>query len=350
MFNPAFITSDNERPPAQIWELLRRNNAFKTVAQQLSRLHDCLSGRSASPGDRDSALNEGKQLVDNARDKHPFASVALQWLSPDPTFTWTKTVKLGNGKTQIKTGHGLRPSPRHKSWSWTNDDEIPGEPNLYTTWGPHITKFTGDKIDPLKEWIDDEKRGWTFDSDTEWPRSPAGFRRELIHLHRQYDFRVTDRRSDVPHPHETKFFQDWNLFDLFHLGSEASEQALAKSVEFQKLKNEYRIFAVPRHIQTKTAVNKATAEINRLLKECLPKKCVEQLGNPTEWQDYLDVERIQIDNETPSTKKAIHRLIKARSKSETTMELREARRMTEKGITINFNAIKALITGIYHDS
>ena len=78
--------------------------------------------------------------------------------------------------------------------------------------------------------------------------------------------------------------------------------------------------------------------------------CVEQLGNLTEWQDYLDVERIQIDNETHSTKKAIHRLIKARSKSETTMELREARRMTEKGITINFNAIKALITGIYHDS
>ena len=72
MFNPALIACDNERPPAQIWELLRRNKAFRTVVQQLSRLHDCLSGRSASTSDQDSALNEGKQLVENTRDKLPF--------------------------------------------------------------------------------------------------------------------------------------------------------------------------------------------------------------------------------------------------------------------------------------
>jgi hypothetical protein len=68
LHNPCSL-DENEQIPAKIWELLRRNAAFRDTVQRLRELDAQESEYRTKPGQN-----------------HSSAGVALQWLVPEPLF------------------------------------------------------------------------------------------------------------------------------------------------------------------------------------------------------------------------------------------------------------------------
>src|SRR5262245_34655805 len=63
--------------PAKLWEAMRRNAEFGSVAERVVKL-----AHSKEPSEWSKAYFEIQQF----RETHPFARTALIWLCPNPTF------------------------------------------------------------------------------------------------------------------------------------------------------------------------------------------------------------------------------------------------------------------------
>src|SRR5690349_19651539 len=69
-------------PEAKLWELLRRNDAFRNVVARLIKLDE--KARAEKTID---ARSEGFDLVRGYDASNSFAALALRWLVPNPCFT-----------------------------------------------------------------------------------------------------------------------------------------------------------------------------------------------------------------------------------------------------------------------
>ena len=85
-YNPCSL-AEQEQTPAKIWELLRRNEAFRADVQRLVKLDSTERNHHARNGQyHGSAWHKSRRLVERVRKRHPFAGIALQWLVPEPLF------------------------------------------------------------------------------------------------------------------------------------------------------------------------------------------------------------------------------------------------------------------------
>lgn len=96
--NPGLL-DENEQIPAKIWELLRRNQAFRSDVQRLAELDAKERNNWEKTGTyHGAAWQKSYRLVKRIGASHPFAGVALQWLVPEPLFhchvaTWPRGKK-----------------------------------------------------------------------------------------------------------------------------------------------------------------------------------------------------------------------------------------------------------------
>ena len=109
-YNPCSLKESEQILPAKIWELLRRNEAFKNAVELLKK-HDLRvqsidlkiknfqdrGTRLGQSGAESRDLNanyslrsktwlSAKRIIENASRTNPFAGIALQWLVPEPLF------------------------------------------------------------------------------------------------------------------------------------------------------------------------------------------------------------------------------------------------------------------------
>jgi hypothetical protein len=125
--NPCSL-DENERIPAKIWELLRRNDAFRADVQQLSKLDTKERNDCEKTGKyHGHAWQKSWRLVEHIKARHPFAGVALQWLVPEPIFhchiaTWPRGKKWKEHPVFIirflRVGEGTKPNVKDKNWRW----------------------------------------------------------------------------------------------------------------------------------------------------------------------------------------------------------------------------------------
>jgi len=78
--NP-YLFEEEAQIPAKIWELLRRNECFQKTVFRLEEL-DKQPRNSAGPGEPSPTVI-GMEMVENLKEHHIFATIALQWLVPE---------------------------------------------------------------------------------------------------------------------------------------------------------------------------------------------------------------------------------------------------------------------------
>jgi hypothetical protein len=322
--NPATLP-ENEINSGKIWSLLRFNEEFEEDVNWFSAKYKRAKSKRTKQENRETALTDCHQKYEEINKINPFAGIALQWMFPMPIF--------------IKE----------------NSDEVHSHPN---SWGPIIWPAKEDKIDALKEWKEYEVSKQWVTLDTGWFSINEGFKRAFLHQYRQIDSRplnpITKDRSDAPFPHETDFFNDLDLGALISQG-DLNEEGLAKVLLADELKNKYRVFAVPRHLPTKTAIDEAFTPLIKQFKADLPKKASDPFGTKAEWKDYLAVREIQEDGSIPSKAEAIKTLIEKRHCKDRqflvdgVFQLSDARRVYEGPITKNCKAIEGKIHSVYPD-
>ena len=148
-------------------------------------------------------------------------------------------------------------------------------------WGPIILPSTGDKIDMVKEWQVYENLKDKLTVETSWKSAPNGFKRAFISHYSKLDSRIvnpiTKKRWDTTHPHETDFFEGWNLGDVIH-SPNLIDEFPDKISRFSELRDDYRVLAVPRWLHTRKAVDDALKELEILLKKDLKTKKITLKG------------------------------------------------------------------------
>lgn len=170
--------------------------------------------------------------------------------------------------------------------------------------GPHVHwtksrfKALRSKVNPILEW---KRYQWPFTVDRAWPDAPAEFRREFQFIwRRHFDCRpknpISNDRCDSPEPHETDFFQGWNLMQRI-LSNNCNLEDATRQIRFTELANDYRVFAIPKTILTKatadqmgewlaTELKKGSNLYGDLLKDKLLNE-TELFGTTNEWADWL---------------------------------------------------------------
>jgi hypothetical protein len=271
-FNPCDLENEDEQVPAKIWELLRRNAAFRAEVERLSELESQVQTECAAGTYHGPAWNESWRLVEEAKDRHSFAGIALEWLVPDPLLIITRFTASKDGSPVSRKVCEVRPQDLAalEHWPWW-DDKKPNVQGRRLVRGPEIHFHDGnirrlcDRHIFLNEW-----QGWKpgekmFDCETPWTRTPAGFRNWFQFIwRRDYDSSARNpfsgTRADSPEPHESDFFKGWNLqdFPASH-SSSLSTGELAKVIRFNEFADA-RVFAIPRTILTKRQANAMVAE------------------------------------------------------------------------------------------
>jgi hypothetical protein len=244
------------------------------------------------------AWNESWRLVEEAKENHPFAGIALEWLVPEPLLIITHfTASEDDGRVRRDVCE-IRPQDlaAPENWPW-RDDAKPNIQGSPLTRGPEIHFHEGNILSLcdhpifLNEW-----RGWEpgkrmFDCDTPWPQTPEGFRNCFQFIWRRYydssaNNSFSGSRTDSPEPHETDFFKGWNLEDFPASRSfSLSREDLAKIYQFKELADS-RVFVLPRTVLTKRQANAMGAWLARELKRGL-RNDREMLGTHPEWRDWL---------------------------------------------------------------
>lgn len=307
-FNPA-LQPANERISAKIWELLRRNNPFREDAKRFSEYHQTLTSSGETDSEEQITANSaGWEMVNKPEQKNVFAATALVWMYPIPMF----------------------------------EDDLDK-----LNWGPIILRSTGDKIDTVKEWQVYENLKDKLTVETSWKSAPNGFKRAFISHYSKLDSRIvnpiTKKRWDTTHPHETDFFEGWDLGDLIH-SPNLIDEFPDKILRFSELRDDYRVLAVPRWLHTRKAVDDALKELEILLKKDLKTKSSELGGTVSEWTDFLAVEEIRERKKLQDQTEAIHLLIKERIPGP---DKRAAHRSIISRVTFNVRVINQQIEEIY---
>lgn len=309
-FNPGSITDNDEDIPAKLWELLRRNAAFQEAFARLLAYDQ--KSRKSKHYPNSEWQKRAEVLLRRCAQNNSFAAIALQWLVPEPVF-W---IDRRNGRKGWIDGCGLTPDTRDRSWHWRPRDNQPHPSIIWSRRGPQLW-HTSRKGRAFLEWKGWHKtKGWHlgrkwFDCSTAWPGTPAGFRHAFSFLWRsRYDSRpvnpITRNRIDCPRVHEVLFFEGWRLADLLaRPNAHVTSEGLQRSIDFDELARNYRIFAVPKSILTIGAANANGEWIAnhlkrgssflgpRLKKGLIPNK--EILGNKGDWDALADKELAAFD-------------------------------------------------------
>ena len=318
-FNPC-DTDENERIPAKIWELLRRNERFRKEVTRLLK-YDARTreirqnrGKHLNP-----AWEKSCRLLERVRKRNEFAAIALEWLVPEPLIhivqkTFDKCGDLTEELTTTIRPENLR-DPK-KSWDW-RDRSKRGTRGALMARGPEIyhfqsnrQRFRDDKrfIEEWREW----KAGTPlFTVDSPWPETAAGFRSAISQRWRLFDSRPSNSismdRSDSPKPMEVFFFQGWNLQDL----EPSTVEGLARVFEFMELSRDYRVFAIPKWVITKGGANAMGKWLqnhlktgNNLLGKLLEEGLLdgkELLGSRKDWNEWVGENRETSDTGARTT-------------------------------------------------
>ena len=301
--------SENEKNSGKIWTLLRYSKAFQKDVKWFSAKYKTATNKRAKQATRENAKCEFHTKYEEIENINQFAATALQWMFPMPVFE-NRNPTIG--------------------------------------WGPYIAhKMDGDKIDAFAEWKEYEAAKDFLSLETDWFSVNAGFKRDLIFHYSQIDSRVCNPvkndRSDAPFPHETDFFNDFELAEIINNGPGVDVELTAKIKTAGDLKNLYRVFAVPRHLHSKKAVDEAFEPIIKAVKDALPTKASELFGTDSEWRDFMKLKEIQTESKW-SKKDAIISMTKLRS---SVYLAAESRRTYETVIKKNITAIEDKIFRCY---
>jgi hypothetical protein len=311
--NPAKLPK-NEINSGKIWSLLRFNEEFGKDIDWFSERYKRSKNKRLKQENRETALTDCRQKYEEINKINPFAGIALQWMFPMPIFTKE------------------------------NSDEVHSHP---LSWGPVIWPVKGDKIDVIAEWKEYEAGENRLTLKTDWHSANEGFKRDFMYQYRQFDSRplnpITKDRSDAPFPHETDFFNDLDLGALISQG-DLNEEGLAKVLRADELKNKYRVFAVPRHLPTKKAVDDAFKTLIKSVKVSFPAKASERFGTNVEWEDFMLLKKIQAEKKNCTKKEVI--VIMAEQRTSLYLPS-EGRRTYETRIKLNINSVEDKIFRCY---
>lgn len=312
--NP-FLLNEAEAVPAKIWELLRRNVGFQKVVARLKAIDARTPGQLEHPGRCPHEI--GIAMMRRLAERHGFGHVALQWLVPEPFFAIhevdlpTDFDPTGRAVVSLKTvtlQEGTTPNPEDlEHWKcFVSDEKHDAEffANLQgrrLRRGPMIHFQTSadprlrDQRDPIKEWRDYFSRGRTFSLTTPWRDAPRQFKRDLCFMWRQIDTRsqnpITGNRIDCPTEHETRLFDGWRLADALW-ASRVEAEDMARAIMFDDLARNYRVFAIPHAIQTRSEARRVADWLFDRLAANLPGREREVLGSPLQWDILLTVEKL----------------------------------------------------------
>ena len=307
-----------------MWELLRRNSAFRESYQQLLALSGLPSGRGQKPRARDRD-GERKHLQEEFA-KSELAGVALGWLVPDPIFRVQRIEKVPEGEAHlervVEVGEGTTPDTGDKkTWRWAASNRVLNLQPSARRRGP-VVQWRTDQAHPLA-WETGPFAPWTevfpaWNLESPWDGLPSGFQWELLGA--ATGLLRSTSGSQIPSPpiysdakpHETEFFTSWDMAE-FRRAVRSTDQSLSKRQTttggsdnltlreygklrwFRRLGKKFRVFAVPRAPYT----SKEAAEIGRWLASALYSKqdpVVAQLalntllGNDRDWATFLDHE------------------------------------------------------------
>jgi len=314
-YRPDF--QEAEHVPAKVWELLRRNEKFRRALDKLRRLDD--EAKTAGVGGQ--AWLSARALVAKLKQHHDFAGHALEWLIPEPWFevrhlalatsvdlaakTWapTKSLKIEGGRT-----------PNPKEWiTYLAKGEFDAERvrsiagGVPMVRGPRIITHTStdsrlhvdDKVDAIQEWRNYHASHGPFTLADNWRNAPPGFKRVFCWLWRNRDSRernpLTGCRTDVPQEHETDFFQNWRLMEALQraaLTGQLTPDDSVRSLTFDEMAKDYRLFAIPRTIRSRTDASRLGAWLVKQLSfnsdgTALPKREKEVFGTSLLWDMLL---------------------------------------------------------------
>lgn len=302
-----------ERIPAKIWELLRRNEKFHRAVSKLQHL-DRLAKEHRTIGQTWFAANS---LVKSLKSHHEFAGYALEWLVPEPwfeihhtviedgtdltgkQFVPTKLIKLESGSTPDPTDAAhWQTFEAHGDFGADSRRNIAGCVPMVR--GPIITftiaedvRLRGSKVNGIQEWRDYHAGHGPFTLNDSWRDAPPGFRHIFCWLWRQRDSReknpLTNCRTDAPEAHETNFFKGWRLFPALAKKNIEHEDA-ARAFMFEELAENYRVFAFPNSIRTRTEARRVADWLYNELALNLPTREPEIFGSALQWDILLTVE------------------------------------------------------------
>ncbi len=326
-FNPCNLDNRDEIIPAKIWELLRRNTAFRADVTRLieldnkERQYQKRIARSPKAGTRGKAWVAAWSLVDQIKHRHGFGAIALQWLVPDPLFMVTVVARPADNdgsQTKVQTlrktliGEGTNPRDM-LNWRWFPSHSAANLSGRLISYGPDIHWTTSndprlrDWVNPIEEW---NAYSWPFTLAHSWPEAPVGLNRAFQFLwRRRCDCRpknpITGSQSDSPAPYESEFFHAWTCEEILK-EKEApgiTSRAMTKTLAFEILAKDYRLFAIPRAILTKKTANemgqwlatelkKGHRHYGDLVADGLLNE-TELLGTSVEWHDFLIYRRFR---------------------------------------------------------
>ena len=307
-----------EQVPAKIWELLRRNPKFTrvlTVLQSLDarcRVEDPHGGRPL--------WTNSYHLVQAVARRNPFAGVALEYLVPEPLFLVRHvtlptdcssqieefvapvTVRLEEGTTADSTDN--------EHWRRFESTSECSAMTAYNRSGPlhrrgptidHQTSVDArlaDRVNPLEEWKDYQRQHGAFTLSDGWRKVPPGLKRHFEFLWRRLDSRevspITSQRHDAPEAHETTFFSEWSLMNALGRAAKTgnlSKEDLTRSLLYQWLAEDYRLFAIPKAVRSRTEARRLAEWLFQRLACDLPTREPELLGTPLQWDIFLTVEQ-----------------------------------------------------------
>ena len=81
-----------------------------------------------------------------------------------------------------------------------------------------------------------------------------------------------------------------------YFGRRKNVHTVAKIMTANELKRDYRVFAIPRHLHSKKAVDDAFKPIIKSVKDSLPKKAALIFGTDAEWRDFMEFNKIKSEN------------------------------------------------------
>ena len=318
-FNPGDDTlSGDERIPAKIWELLRRNDDFKKVVQQLRQL-DKKARRTKRSG---SEWKESCRIIEDIQNTNPLAALALLWLVPEPLF-----LVACEHDGQIEDGTGLSPDFKHESWIWLKRDDAPqGAIGFPSRRGPEIAAH-------FKDWKNCHEGEALFNCEMAWLDLPKSFRGRFKAIwHRHYD---------SPNAFKVKLFEKWNPLRVLTQSVKAgtiSGDDFDAALELHELIHSYHLFAVSPVMLTSSDVRSTFNKLGEDYLSRQPPKRENLFGTQAAWRHYIARKDCSL-----TLRQHLVGTTSSRQSAEYTPAVRNRRKNVQAGVT----AIEKLISLVY---
>ena len=261
VYNPC-----NHGIPAKIWELLRRNKAFKEKTEELNSFQG----------------NEGRKekFIFVKRENNYFARTAWNWMHKP-----------------VIIPRGLGPKR--------------GQPQVV---GP---RMEDDQVQALEEYEADKSQGRApLKLDSTWPDTPRGFQKAYRDYWADYTADICEIVPSGLYPNEDAIPPDIEIAPA--LPHEDHSQAALEScfsdtaLYWHWTVNTYRLFAVPRvSMRDKSSRDKIIKLITEKLEEDSPPPKVQLFGTEAQWRSFLTVEHFRTSDSLPradAIEKAIEEL------------------------------------------